>query len=108
MALPADLSPYALDTRAGTVALDGTRVPLTPREYELCRYLFSHPGQACSRERLLAAVWGTSAPLETRTVDAHVARLRRSLDLASGRTGWRLVSVMKQGYRLERVADNDA
>lgn len=100
-----DTSPYGFDTDAGSVTLDGVRVAVTPKEFELCLYLFSHAGRACSREELLSAVWGTSAAIETRTVDAHVSRLRRSLDLASGRTGWRLVSVMKQGYRLERIDD---
>ena len=103
IALPVDTAPYAFDADAGTVTLDGLRVALTPKEFELGQYLFGRPGQACSRELLLSAVWGTSAPIETRTVDAHVSRLRRSLDLVSGRTGWRLVSVMKQGYRLERI-----
>ena len=103
--LPVDTAPYVFDADAGTVSVDGLHVALTPREFELGLYLFGRPGQACSRELLLSAVWGTSAAIETRTVDAHVSRLRRSLDLASGRTGWRLVSVMKQGYRLERIED---
>ncbi len=101
--LPVDTAPYVFDADAGTVTLDGVCVALTPREFELGLYLFGRAGQACSRELLLSAVWGTSAAIETRTVDAHVSRLRRSLDLVSGRTGWRLVSVMKQGYRLERL-----
>lgn len=105
LALPVDSAPYAFDTDSGIVMLDGARVALTPKEFELGLYLFGRPGQACSREQLLSAVWGTSAAIETRTVDAHVSRLRRSLDLVSGRTGWRLVSVMKQGYRLERIED---
>ena len=107
LSLPVDVSPYGVDADAETVTLDGVRVALTPKEFELCRYLFAHSGRACSREELLSAVWGTSAAIETRTVDAHVSRLRRSLDLVSGRTGWRLVSVMKQGYRLERIEDVD-
>ena len=105
ISLPVDTAPYVFDADAGTVSVDGLHVALTPREFELGLYLFGRPGQACSRELLLSAVWGTSAAIETRTVDAHVSRLRRSLDLASGRTGWRLVSVMKQGYRLERIED---
>jgi DNA-binding response OmpR family regulator len=102
--LPADCAPYLFDAENGTVTLAGTPVQLTPKEFELGLFLFRHPNLAWSREQLLATVWGTSAALETRTVDAHVSRLRRSLDLASGRTGWRLVSVVKQGYRLDRVA----
>jgi DNA-binding response OmpR family regulator len=107
LAPPIESAPYAFDAASGTVSLNGARVVLTPKEFDLGLYLFGRPGQACTREQLLAAVWGTSAAIETRTVDAHVSRLRRSLDLVSGRTGWRLVSVMKQGYRLERIDDAD-
>lgn len=100
---PPDCAPYVFDTAARIVLLDGMPATLTPRDYDLALFLFGQPGRAWSREQLLECVWGTSAALETRTVDAHVSRLRRALDLASGRTGWRLVSVMKQGYRLDRV-----
>lgn len=103
-----DCAPYAFDLATRTVQLHGAQVDLTPRDYELALHLFASPGRAWSREALLGAVWGTSAALETRTVDAHVSRLRRKLDLASGRTGWRLVYVMRQGYRLDRLDDAGA
>ena len=104
---PQDSASYAFDLETGTVSLSGSPVPLTPKDFELALFLFRQAHQTWSREALLLNVWHTSAALETRTVDAHVARLLRALDLASGRTGWRLVSLVTQGYRLERIETAD-
>lgn len=100
---PPACKPYAFDLEARTATLNGRAIDLTPRDFALAVHLFSHPGRPWTRDALLESVWGTRAALETRTVDTHVARLRRRLDLSSGRTGWRLVTVVGRGYRLERV-----
>ena len=67
--------------RAGrTVSVAGTEVELTGIEFDLLAFLLAHPGIVMTRERLLERVWGLSFPGGTRTVDVHVAQLRRKLD----------------------------
>lgn len=71
-------------------------VPLKPMEYELLCTFMRHPGMVLTREKLLRQVWGDAYIGETRTVDVHVAALRRKLWLND-----RLATVFKLGYRLE-------
>jgi len=67
--------------RAGrTVSVAGNDVELTGIEFDLLAFLLAHPGIVMSRERLLERVWGLEFPGGTRTVDVHVAQLRRKLD----------------------------
>jgi len=67
--------------RAGrTVSVAGADVELTGMEFDLLAFLLAHPGIVMTRERLLERVWGLSFPGGTRTVDVHVAQLRRKLD----------------------------
>jgi DNA-binding response OmpR family regulator len=65
------------DSREVTVA--GEAVELTSKEFELLACFLEHPGIVLSRERLLDLVWGMTYPGGTRTVDVHVAQLRRKL-----------------------------
>ncbi|MDL2289751.1 response regulator transcription factor [Clostridia bacterium OttesenSCG-928-F22] len=69
-------------------------VPLKPLEYELLLLLVKNKNIALSREKILHEVWGTDFMGESRTVDVHVAQLRK-------KTGLRIVSIPKVGYRLE-------
>jgi len=62
------------------VTLEGRRISLTFKEYELLRFLASSPGNAFSRETLLRTVWGYDYFGGTRTVDVHVRRLRSKID----------------------------
>ena len=62
------------------VSVAGSEVELTGMEFDLLAFLLAHPGIVMSRERLLERVWGLSFPGGTRTVDVHVAQLRRKLD----------------------------
>ena len=96
--------PVMLDAANRTAFLNGERVPLTDREYEVALYLFSHRGELVSRLDLLRSVWRTSAALQTRTVDQHVSRLRQKLQLRP-EAGFRLETVYNHGYRL--VHDSD-
>ena len=57
----------------------GKPIPFTPKEYELLRFLLSHPGRFFSRERLLDFVWGVDYTGGPRTVDIHIRRLRAKL-----------------------------
>ncbi len=63
-----------------TVSVAGSTVELTGMEFDLLAFLLARPGIVMSRERLLERVWGLSFPGGTRTVDVHVAQLRRKLD----------------------------
>ena len=63
-----------------TVSVAGAPVELTGMEFDLLAFLLAHPGIVMSRERLLERVWGLAFPGGTRTVDVHVAQLRRKLD----------------------------
>ena len=64
---------------AREVRVDGREVELTQREFDLLEYLMRHAGQVVSRDTLLESVWGFLAPGETRTVEVHVAQLRKKL-----------------------------
>lgn len=63
------------------VKLRGEVVPLTPKEYELLLYMYNNRGKVLSRTSLLDTVWGYDFYGDTRTVDIHVQRLRKKLDL---------------------------
>ena len=79
-----------------TVTRNGADVPLKPMEYALLVTLLKHPGETLTREELLLKVWGDASIVATRTVDVHVAALRRKLGLDSA-----LATVYRVGYRLE-------
>ncbi len=91
---------YLFDTINRHVAVDGEQVRLTEKEYDLALFLFRNRGRVLSRQHLLASVWGTSAELNTRTVDTHISRLRRKLKLPTT-DKWQLNSIYQHGYRLE-------
>ena len=80
-----------------TVTIDGERVMLTYKEYELLHLFLSQPGIAFTREQLLASVWNTEYLGETRTVDMHIRTLRQKL----GSYGSLIETVRNVGYRLE-------
>ena len=69
-----------LDGDARTVAVAGRAVDLTSREFDLLAALLAHPNVVLSRDRLLQLAWGGEFAAGTRTVDVHVAQLRRKLD----------------------------
>ena len=69
-----------VDMRRMEVTLNEEPVCLKAREFQLLRYLIERPGTAISRTELLQAVWGYSAQSSTRTVDVHIASLRRKLE----------------------------
>jgi DNA-binding response OmpR family regulator len=74
------LGDVVLDRGARTATVAGEEVELTARELDLLWYLGERPGVVVGRERILDRVWGLAFPGGTRTVDVHVAQLRRKLD----------------------------
>src|SRR5690349_14158272 len=83
-----------LDAHEASVA--GTRLDLTPREFDLLAFLARNPGRVLSREELLRKVWGYDYVGETRTVDVHVRRLRAKL----GEHHELIETVLGAGYKL--------
>jgi DNA-binding response OmpR family regulator len=73
------LGPVILARGAREVRVDGGEVQLTQREFDLLEYLLRHSGQVVTRDQLLESVWGFQSPGETRTVEVHVAQLRKKL-----------------------------
>ena len=86
-----------VDLDAHTVTVDGARIALTYKEFELLRLFLSHPGMAFTREQLFQEVWGMDFCGETRTVDMHIRTLRQKL----GPYGRRIETVRNVGYRME-------
>jgi DNA-binding response OmpR family regulator len=86
---------------SGTVLRDGEPVTLTPKEFDLLVALLRRRGAVASRTELLGEVWGyLNAHIETRTVDVHVAELRRKLELDPANP-IHILTVRKKGYRLQ-------
>jgi len=79
----------------------GEPVELAPKEFDLLRVLLDARGAVVSRLELMRSVWGYPAAVVTRTVDTHVAELRRKLEADPSRPR-HILTVRKVGYRLER------
>ncbi len=84
-----------------SVLRKGRPVPLTPKEFELLVALLKRRGAVATRMELLTEVWGYSAAVLSRTVDTHVAELRRKLEIDPAMPE-HILTVRKTGYRLER------
>jgi len=88
--------PAQLEPSSRRVMLDGREVELTRLEFDLLAELAAHPRVVYTRERLLEQVWGYQSAVGGKTVDVHVANLRRKLGDDIG-----IVAVRGVGYRLE-------
>jgi two-component system phosphate regulon response regulator PhoB len=76
-------------------------IHLGPTEYRLLDQLMQHPGRVFTREQLLDSVWGSDIYVEARTVDVHVGRLRKALNLAGERDPIR--TVRSAGYSFDET-----
>ena len=86
-----------VDFAARVVTVDGERVQLTPREYELLFYMVNNKGIALTREQLISKVWGYDFYGDDRTLDTHIKLLRKSL----GEYASLIVTLRGVGYRFE-------
>jgi len=91
-----------MDRAAHRVRRAGVEVHLGPTEYKLLDHLIQHPGRVFSREQLLDAVWGSDVYVEARTVDVHVGRLRKALNIEGVSDPIR--TVRSAGYSLDENA----
>ena len=91
----------SIDTDSRSVRRHGVEITLTPRAYDLLLALIARGGGVATRLELLREVWGHRGLVMTRTIDAHVAELRRKLedDPAQPR---HIITVWKVGYRLQK------
>jgi len=107
--LPAGLPPLAHETfgeievipASRTVLRNGEILALTPKEFDLLAALLRRQGAVVSRAELLSEVWGYNSAVLSRTVDTHVAELRRKIE-ADPAAPRHVLTVRKAGYRLER------
>ena len=93
-----DFPGLSIDLGRRQVFRDGDEVLLTLTEFNLLALLASRPGQVMSRGELLRRVWGYEVEIETRTVDAHVYRLRRKIEPEADKPSY-IHSVPGIGYR---------
>jgi DNA-binding response OmpR family regulator len=85
-----------IDRRTRKVSVDGLPVALTPKEFDLLAFLAADAGAVLSREQILAEVWDAHWYGPTKTLDVHVASLRRKL----GDPSW-IETVRGVGFRLQ-------
>ena len=93
------LGTLCADFTARIVTVDGKRVDLSPKEYDLLFYLIRNRGIALSRERLITEVWGYDFFGDDRTLDTHIKLLRRSL----GEYSRYIVTLRGVGYRFDET-----
>lgn len=85
-----------VDVENQKVSKEGGEIILTPKELELLILLMRNRNITLFRERIYEEIWGTEYPVESRTLDLHIQRLRKKLDLGNA-----IKTVYKVGYRLE-------
>lgn len=90
-----------LDATAHRVERGGQKLDLGPTEYRLLKYFMENPKRVFSRGQLLDAVWGTGSEIEERTVDVHIRRLRKAIEMNGADDPIR--TVRSAGYAFEGV-----
>ena len=84
-----------------TVQVDGTKVSLTYKEFEMLSLFLNHPGMVYTREQLFAQVWQQEYMGDSRTLDSHIRTLRQKI----GEYGKMIVTIRNVGYRWEAEYD---
>jgi DNA-binding response OmpR family regulator len=97
---------YVFEPRRGRLTIMNKPVNLTRKEFDLALLFFRNIGRPLSRTLIVETVWGGIPPEMSRTMDTHVSRVRRKLDLMPER-GFRLAPVYGFGYRLDQVELNE-
>ena len=86
-----------VDVTARIVYIDGARIEMSPKEYDLFFYMLENRNVALSREKLISEVWGYDFYGDVRTLDTHIKLLRKSL----GKYSSCIVTLRGMGYRFE-------
>lgn len=87
-----------MDMTARRVEVDGNKVGMTPKEFDLLALLMAHPDVVFSRKQLLDLVWGGEQSEDTRTLDTHIKQVRNAISPYSDR----IVTLRSVGYRFEK------
>ncbi len=95
-----EIGDLTIDVGARVVSRDGVRVDLAPRELDLLFAMVRNRDRVVSRQQLLTEVWGHTGEVVTRTVDTHVAELRRKLEADPSSPRY-IQTVRKVGYRFD-------
>ncbi len=88
-----------LDLRRLRAERNGEILEISPREFEILELLLANRGATVTREQLLHHIWGANASLYTRTIDAHIARLRHKLEADAANPQF-IITIHRIGYRL--------
>jgi len=88
-----------LNVKERTVSIDGTRIALTYKEFELLKLFMSHPGLVYTREQLFNKIWGMDYCGESRTIDMHIRTLRQK----TAPYGELIETVRNVGYKFEAI-----
>lgn len=99
-----ELAGYTLDRETCSLSYESVPLELTPREFTMAWLLFSSPGEYISREVISKAIWGTDSDIAGRTIEQHVYKLRKKLQLGPERS-LIIRTAYNQGYRLEVTAE---
>jgi two-component system response regulator RegX3 len=91
-----EIGPLRIDRRTRRVVIDGDEIPLTPKEFDLLAMLAEDPGAVRSREEIMDEVWDPHWYGPTKTLDVHMASLRKKL----GNPDW-ITTIRGVGFRLE-------
>ena len=94
---------YTIDFNHRRITRLGQEIRVTGTEFELAAFLFRNTNQVLSRTDILENVWQRGPEFNTRTVDTHISRIRKKLQLEPD-NGWRLTSIYRYGYRLEQLS----
>lgn len=89
-----------IDTARHAASLDGKKLDLSPKEFDLLAFLAANRGLVFSRDRLLEKVWGYDFAGDTRTVDVHIRWLRQKIETNAAHPQY-LLTVRGTGYKLE-------
>ena len=98
-----EIGDLKIDVAARIVARDGERIELAPRELDLLFAMVRNRDRVVSRQQLLSEVWGHTGEVITRTVDTHVAELRRKLEENPSLPRY-IQTVRKVGYRFDTTS----
>lgn len=102
LAQPVEFGGYHFEPTVRTVRIHGTSLRLTHKEFSLAFFFFQNQGQTWKRDVLQLLAWGQNDADISRTLDTHISRLRSRLQLTPA-NGYELVSVYREGYRLDKV-----
>lgn len=93
------LGSVEVDFKSYTAVRGGSVIPMTPKEFDVLKFLWQHRNRVVSRDQLLTDVWGYDEPLSTRTIDNFILKLRQSIEDNPSKPRY-IITVHGLGYKL--------